>query len=257
VGLYFTTLPATEFLAHPLTHLFALTNTTLFGGVTFSLPGVRFNSPLPFRVNGPIWTLFYEVWMYAILVFMWAILNFLKSNKIKVFSELIIWLAIASFILQLADHFYLHWYSLYLRLFYMFFSGATYFVLKDNIIISNRVFWLMIVGLLISTCDKQVYFVFYNCFLAYIVFWLAYVPAGRIRYFNQFGDYSYGMYIYAYPVQQTICTLFASIGIMGLMITSTAITFFIAYLSWHLVEKKALALKRLKLKSLYIQLFRR
>lgn len=249
VGLYFTTLPPIEFLTHRLTRLFAIKNTTLFSGIMFNLPGVSFNSPPPYRVNSPIWTLFYEVWMYAALVFMWTILYFLKSNRVKIFSELLIWVAIAAFISQLVDHFYLHWYSLYLRLFYMFFSGAAYFVLRDKIIISNRVFWIALIGLLVSTIDKQVYFVFYNSVLAYLVFWLAYIPDGRVRQFNQFGDYSYGMYIYAYPMQQTICTLFASIGIVGLMSTSTIITFLMAYLSWHLIEKKALSLKRIRLGS--------
>jgi peptidoglycan/LPS O-acetylase OafA/YrhL len=39
------------------------------------------------------------------------------------------------------------------------------------------------------------------------LFYLAYVPSGWIRKYNRVGDYSYGIYIYAFPVQQSVAAL--------------------------------------------------
>lgn len=60
------------------------------------------------------------------------------------------------------------------------------------------------------------------------------------------GDYSYGVYIYAYPVQQ--CLLSAGVlryGMAAYIALVALITLLLAFASWHLVEKRALAWKSL------------
>ncbi len=65
-----------------------------------------------------------------------------------------------------------------------------------------------------------------------------------LRRAGRFGDLSYGLYIYAFPVQQTLiwlCRDTLSWGaVLGLTVLST---FALAFASWHLVEKRALRLK--------------
>lgn len=62
--------------------------------------------------------------------------------------------------------------------------------------------------------------------------------------FDRLGDLSYGVYLYAFPVQQTIIW-----GLTGRMhwwprlFLTVAVTLLCAYLSWHLIEKRALRLK--------------
>ena len=83
--------------------------------------------------------------------------------------------------------------------------------------------------------------------------WLA-VPAAVIvignastpilRRAGRFGDLSYGVYIYAFPVQQTMIWLLKDrLPWAGVLALALAVTFALAFASWHLVEKRALRLK--------------
>ena len=67
---------------------------------------------------------------------------------------------------------------------------------------------------------------------------------GPILRFNRLGDYSYGTYIYAYPVQQSFVRLFPDLTTMQLFAGSLAVTLAIAVISWHVIEKPALGLVR-------------
>jgi peptidoglycan/LPS O-acetylase OafA/YrhL len=97
--------------------------------------------------------------------------------------------------------------------------------------------------LAVSIVNQNLFFVVYNLVLAYMLLFLAYVPSGFVRAYNRLGDYSYGLYIYAFPVQQTAVALFPGISPLRLILISAPITVALAALSWHLVEKRALRLK--------------
>jgi peptidoglycan/LPS O-acetylase OafA/YrhL len=80
----------------------------------------------------------------------------------------------------------------------------------------------------------------YRLAMPYVVFWLAYRPGGLLRAYNRVGDYSYGVYIYAFPVQQMLVAWFPGLGIWPLTAAAGAITLLLAVLSWHGVESPAL-----------------
>ena len=56
------------------------------------------------------------------------------------------------------------------------------------------------------------------------------------------GDFSYGIYLWGFFVQQTLMALF-HFTLPELMATSIVVTYGCGALSWHLVEKRALRLK--------------
>jgi peptidoglycan/LPS O-acetylase OafA/YrhL len=61
---------------------------------------------------------------------------------------------------------------------------------------------------------------------------------------GRWGDVSYGMYLYAFPVQQTLIALTqAAISPAALIVATTALSVTLAWASWHLVEKPCLGLK--------------
>jgi peptidoglycan/LPS O-acetylase OafA/YrhL len=60
---------------------------------------------------------------------------------------------------------------------------------------------------------------------------------------RRLGDVSYGVYIYAFPVQQTLVYLLPHASFMVHLCLSTLITMGLAYASWHGIEKVALRWK--------------
>jgi len=171
----------------------------------------------------------------------------LSKNKLRCIKFTVLFLFTVSFSLNIIYHFYPSVSSIYTRLFIRFFSlfftGATAYMYREKLYFS---FWLVLPAVLIlaaSTFQKDVFFVVYCITLPYLVFYIAYVPINFLHNFNKFGDYSYGIYIYAFPIQQSVISLLPKITIIGMTILSFCITFILAFLSWHIIEKNALKLK--------------
>jgi peptidoglycan/LPS O-acetylase OafA/YrhL len=70
--------------------------------------------------------------------------------------------------------------------------------------------------------------------------YVAFVPSGLLRAFNRIGDYSYGIYIYAFVVEITIHQVWPAAGVALMVCLAFAITLPLAVLSWHLVERPSL-----------------
>jgi peptidoglycan/LPS O-acetylase OafA/YrhL len=65
-----------------------------------------------------------------------------------------------------------------------------------------------------------------------------------LRDVSKIGDLSYGIYIYAWPVQQTgVALLGRQTPYLELLSITVPVTLVLAAASWHLVEKKALCFK--------------
>ncbi len=244
VGLAFTTLTAYEYLSDPKTHRFLTKNMTLLSAIRYQLPGVFADLPYPNAVNGSLWTLPYEIKMYAWLAIIGCTLRYVHSKFGWHILKLgFLGIAAAALAASLLNHFQPFASPHFIRLFSMFFLGVGFYVYRERIYLSSRLFLALFVALLLSAADQDAFFVVYSLTLAYLVFYLAYAPSGRIRRFNKAGDYSYGIYIYAFPVQQSVAHLIPGVSVTTMMTTAFAGTFVLAFLSWHLIEKRCLARK--------------
>ena len=84
--------------------------------------------------------------------------------------------------------------------------------------------------------------------LAWLVVPYAVVALGTrstpvLRRFGRFGDVSYGTYLWGFPVQQTVTVAFGILPLWLDLLVVVPLTMGIAWISWHVVEKRALALK--------------
>ena len=245
LGPAFSSLPTTEYFAAESIYRYLAKCGTLITGVSYELPGVFDRNPFPRAVNGSLWTMPYELKMYLMLAIVWLALGIAKRNRRRWFNSAVVTLAAVSAVFVVADHFW----SLPSRQFahfcYAFFIGAGAFVLRDRVTLSRRTFSALALAVAASSLNKDVFFVAYTLFLPYLVLFLAYVPSGLVRAYNKLGDYSYGVYIYAFPVQQAIVAAAPGISVPQLVATACAITLLLAVASWHFVEVHALALKKL------------
>ena len=81
--------------------------------------------------------------------------------------------------------------------------------------------------------------------IPYLALVVAYRSWGGLRRLASRGDVSYGLYLLAFPVQQTIVYAWGgSLPAPGVVVAiALPITYLLAFASWHLVEKRALRLK--------------
>jgi peptidoglycan/LPS O-acetylase OafA/YrhL len=63
------------------------------------------------------------------------------------------------------------------------------------------------------------------------------------RYFAQGGDYSYGLYLYGWPVTQSIVHAIPGIKVVELLALALPATAILAAGSWHFIEKTKLQTK--------------
>jgi peptidoglycan/LPS O-acetylase OafA/YrhL len=80
--------------------------------------------------------------------------------------------------------------------------------------------------------------------LPYVVLLLAYRTSHLVRLPRRLGDYSYGLYIFAFPVQQAVVQWLAPSSGWVTFALATPIVLALAVASWHLVEAPALTLKQ-------------
>ncbi len=254
VGLYFTTDSLIDYFSDSQTYKFFKRNVTLFWGVKFHLPGVFEDNPYKEAINGSLWTLPYEIKMYTYLALIGSLLLYMQKKLNKIFiNHVFLIMAIISLLMTIFNHFYAFMSIYFIHLFSLFFIGSAFYLYRDKIQLSHHLFFILLLffvvtGLLatdwvVLRYGKDYFFIAYSLILPYMLFYLAYVPSGKIRSFNQLGDYSYGLYIYAFPVQQSIVALIPDISVLAMFILSFIISLFLAVLSWHFIEKRFLKMK--------------
>jgi peptidoglycan/LPS O-acetylase OafA/YrhL len=74
--------------------------------------------------------------------------------------------------------------------------------------------------------------------LPYMVICFGRMSMPVVRHAGRFGDLSYGLYLYAFPVQQLVLAFMPDDAYP--VLTCVALTLPLAFLSWHLVERPAL-----------------
>lgn len=248
---FLTSVTYIEYFTSTQLWIYLLKGFTVVKGFSYDLPGVFANNPYKNAVNGSLWTLKYEVYMYVILVFIWFTLKFSSTNRNVIFSKIItaLFLISAFYIffhiyLALPNNLQLRKEIPFLSLFYMFFGGATFYIYREKIFLTKDIVLSCCLVMILSISNKAFFLVVYMLTIPFILFYLAFVPKGFIRYFNKVGDYSYGVYIYAFFIQQAIINFFRDIPVENMIFYSLTISMVFAVFSWHVIESKALRLRK-------------
>lgn len=245
MGLLVTTLSVEQYLTSEQVYSYFIHCATLFFGVAYDLPGVFTENPYKEAVNGSLWTMPYEVRVYAILLCFWSVTRLRKSGNSTLFKITITGFAVFCLVATFYSRHIDSSNNPLFKLGYMFFIGSVFYILKDKIPLNKHI-TLPGMAVLVAAAgvDSRIFFVAYILFLPYILLYLAYVPSGVVRNYNRLGDYSYGVYIYAFPVQQCLAFMVPGISVRNMIVFSLTITLILAIASWNLIERHALSLKR-------------
>jgi peptidoglycan/LPS O-acetylase OafA/YrhL len=240
IGLFVGTLPAGEFFASPKTHEYVSRCATLVNGIRYLLPGVFESNPYPLAVNGSLWTLPIEWRLYEYLAGAWVLFALKPAWRAPAFRlgfPLVTVVLMAIAFSTFSQHDLRDDGQIGIA---EFFSGSALYVWRDRIKLSYARLALMFGALCLAAMNRQAFCLVYLLVLGPITLHLGYLFGGWIRNFNRLGDYSYGVYIYAFPVQQSLAALIPGISVGAMNVYASAITLTLAVTSWHFVEKPAL-----------------
>lgn len=242
LGPLYTSLPAASYLGSPSVYKYLLKCGSLVTGVAYTLPGVFEANPYKGAVNGSLWSMPYEVRMYIFLALGWLAVRRLWARDAKRAYGWVLGAAAAvsgGLVLAMQPG-----EGAFLKLFYMFAAGAAMHAFRQRLPLSHAVAALGALALAVTAAlGPKPFYLAYVLAVPYLLLYLVYVPGGWLRRYNRLGDYSYGVYIYAFPIQQALLASIPGLSVAALIAASGALTLACAVASWHGLEHRVLDAK--------------
>lgn len=210
-----------------------------------TLPGLFSGNPIPYVVNGSLWTLPVEFLCYVTvavtgMVILGRIGARLSTSTLLPICVLSVVLLASYGALWTGPHFIPH-----LEMVALFWFGVLYG--HGVSAPRDRHLWVLGAAAVLAyallgprSMERAVMFV-----CAALLVHVARTTTVGDRLTEHLGDLSYGVYIFAFPVQQIGVHFGQGMGwgVSTYLLSSAAVTGALAYLSWHGVEKQALRFK--------------
>jgi peptidoglycan/LPS O-acetylase OafA/YrhL len=213
----------------------------LFFWVQYRLPGVFAANPFPHTVNGSIWTLPFVILMDLSLVGL-ALSGLLRRSTVLVGALALMLLNIG--LLTLLDVDSRGLVNL-IRLGAYFYAGVALYLLFDRVPRSG-VLALALAVVLAVGIGAGAGGVAAMLTLPYLVVYLAFARIPRLARFGRHGDFSFGIYLFGFPLQQLLIHWLGTeqLSLYGFIALSMTASLAMGVLSFHLVERPALRLRR-------------
>lgn len=260
--LLFVVVMATAFILGPILTVYSteeyfkgdiagfLKNIFFLSDVT-TLPGV-YSDHYNHSLNGSLWTLMFEVIWYVLVALLSPLWKKYKSTSVALFIALTGLYLIYTYggvgdIGPVSSAFIINFAKLG-----MFFSvGMIFYLFSDKILLSYKIFIAEIIILILGIIFAD-FIIIFACAGSYIIFYLAFQKRFIATWYDRIGDLSYGIYIMAFPIQQTLVeylgeptygynTLsmnpYINMGLTLLILVP------LAMISWHFIESPCLRLK--------------
>lgn len=245
LGPIVSTLLAGDYFANGDTYHYITGNLSLIKTV-FTLPGVYEDLPQRGAVNGSLYTLPAEFRLY-LFIGLFGLMGLLVNRRLY-----LPWILALTAVALFAPPDWALYFNKrgFTSLFLCFAFGSVLRVYMHRVPLSGAI---LLAGIALSAALRHTPAfptLFYTTIL-YAVFWVAYVP--DLHWFNRVGDYSYGLYIYAFPIEQGLKLYYPSIEPLVLAGAAFVLTLACAVPSWHFVEQPALSLKKVRFRELFRQ----
>jgi peptidoglycan/LPS O-acetylase OafA/YrhL len=196
-------------------------------------------------INGSLWTIEYEFFFYLFILLFF----YFRSNK-KILKALLVIVVALFLMVRLAFYDWIVQTHFFIPLEPLFDLGP-YFLMGsllscfdfDNMPAKNVIAAVLCMALVASVYFKIGHTVVYFT-LPFLVIYVGKQTSKLAKWVHTtMGDPSYGIYLYAFPLQQLLIYWYRP-STLVLFVASTIGAFVFGYLSWIFIEKKALALKQ-------------
>lgn len=236
LGTALTRLPIAEYLAAPELWRF-VRGTLLSFKSNASLPGLFEANPLRSPL-GTVWTLKYETICYVgvLVVGLCGLLR--RRWAVPLFTAA---LALALATLEAVRPEMSKGTETALRLPLIFAFGACLYLWRDRVRLSAWPLLGLAAPLLLQGHAPARTLLFLS--ESYAAIWLAFLPALARPALDPPADLSYGVYLYGWPIQQSLHALFPTASAVALLPPALLLALLVAALSWYAIEKPALRLK--------------
>jgi peptidoglycan/LPS O-acetylase OafA/YrhL len=198
-----------------------------FVSIEHRLSGAYASNPYPEVVNGPLWSLFHEIAAYAVCALL------VRAGLLRSPIAMLVFLAAAG-LLVLSGSTLPGRVATFAPLFAAFASGMGLYVFRNTLRLNPYAALILLPLTVLAPWPVAIGAIAY----AAVTFAL-YLPALRIT-----NDFSYGLYIYGWPIAQSIVHSQPGIGPGALAFCSVLATLPFAFISWYYVERPGLLLRR-------------
>ena len=236
LGILFSDLSLREYLS---SSVFWRYFGNIIGVNWFWLPGVFAHNPSPL-VNANLWTLPAEFYCYLIMAVLMGT-GMVSRRKLFLYGFGVLSVVLIAASLGTGYGVRPSVWSIP-AIVYCFFAGVVFFQWREKIPL-NRVWFVISVLMVILTFRTARFCFLVPIPLTYIVVYLGCIARLALP-FLKGRDYSYGVYLYGFPITQAIVATFPGISRLALFPTALTVTLLFAALSWHWIEKPFLRLKR-------------
>ncbi len=264
IGPIFTVLPLSAYFSDLHTYAY-LTN--IFGVVNYFLPGVFVDNPAP-EVNNALWTIPFEYFGYATTA-MFVAIGFTR-RPVLILATTAVFISVGFILLYsgfappeqyipVAGEHHGLWTKLFSpaiflgrgsRLIVAFMLGIAAYAYRARIPHDFRLFLLCSVLCLVIAIAgpapwlSQPLLSAIACpALIYMTIFLGVCDAPRIPLLWR-GDYSYGVYLYGFPIQQSVKSLLPAADLPAQLLVAMPLILLLAIFSWHYIEEPVLKARR-------------